>query len=209
VRLIIAACVLSTTILSAGGCDDVGAPEPIPLNEARANLIRFSSGSDTQSLCEDEGRRNFRRAVLAFSAAAHAAGEEAPSADVLLDDPAWRLVVMGVVTRLVRQSDLSGEVRHAPTFYELRSSLSQFGLEGDLIGVACREFMTFYSEATTYVRLTAEFEATDQRSYRIRGRLEDRLRQQAKRVDAAEEALKQRLLAAGRFSERDASLHRP
>lgn len=179
------------------------------IKDARSNLTRFSGGSAAQKLCDDEGRREFRRAVVTFSAAADAAGEGAPSADALVDDAAWRLVGLGVVSGLVRQSDLSGKARSLPSLYAARFALAQHGLAAEAVEAACPEFMTFYGEASTYAQISADLEASAKRSDSERDRLQDRARQQAKRLNAAAETVKRRLRSAGWVVDANGMVRKP
>lgn len=138
-------------------CDEVGAPVPMPLAEARAELIAAANGGSAEVFCSDEGRIEFRRAVRTFSAAADAETPTAPPA-MLSDDPAWQLVSLGVVAGVVEASDLRGSSTFLLRLMTTPTGVPDVRDARQAFADACPEFVTFYREVAALARLGLEAE---------------------------------------------------
>ncbi|MGE0186624.1 MAG: hypothetical protein AB7Q23_12610 [Hyphomonadaceae bacterium] len=185
--------------LALGACDAVGAPERMPLADARANLIRVGNSGSSEALCTPEGRLEFRRAVRTFSAAADAEGEASPLMESRDDgDPAWELVILGLGARVVEPSDLHGDARTLATIMNLPGAMPQLQNVRDAMAAACPELMTFYREATALSRLQARVQAASERGDGSQlGRLRERAYRQAERLERAMQRLERAMRAAG------------
>lgn len=154
--------------------------------DARANLIAIGQSDSAAALCSAEGRREFRRAVQAYSAAAAAEGRggilhsEADEAQVL--------VTMGILSRVVKPGDIA-ELPESP-----RPILGA-GAIGDAVMApahaamarACPEAVTLYREIAALQALSQRAEGA--RSERQRQSLIRRLEAQQQRVAIASQRL--------------------
>lgn len=175
-------------------CDEVGARVPMPLAEARANLIATANGGSAEAFCSDEGRLAFRRAVRSFSAAVDAEAPSAPPA-MLSDDPAWQVVSLGVMAGVVEASDLRGDSTFLLRVMQTPTGVPEVRNARQAFADACPEFVTFYREVAALARLGLE--AEEARSEQARERLSRRVVRQHELVEAAIERLDRRLRATG------------
>lgn len=190
---------LLAAAVALGGCDGVGAPERMSLADARTNLVRLGNSGSTHAFCSTEGRLAFRRAVRTFSAAAKAEGEATPLMERQEQgDPAWELVMLGLVARVVQPSDLQGQSRALATIMNLPGAMPQLDGARDAMAAACPELMAFYREATALSRLHARSQAAAERGDDDqRDRLRTRAMRQAERLERAAQRLERAMRAAG------------
>jgi hypothetical protein len=196
---------LVCAVVTVAACDEVGAPVPMPLADARANLVAAANGGSAQAFCSDEGRLAFRRAVRTFSAAVDAETPNAPPA-MLSDDPAWQMVTLGVMAGVVESSDLHGNATFLLRLMQTPTGVPEVQNARQAFADACPEFVTFYREVAALTRLGLEAEKA--RTERARERLSRRVERQLELVESASERLDRRLRAAGWSGLNDGPLRR-
>ena len=191
------AILLSLALLCA--CDDLAPAEQMSLRDARANLLKVAGSGSPTAFCTEEGRRNFRQAVRTFTAAV-----EAEHAEIDLTgggealDPAWGLVSIGVVARIVQSSDLAGPTRSIAMAMNMPGA-TPGGISGtrDAMATACPELIVLYRETALLGQMQSRAHQYQDDSPEARRRFHERMVRQHQNVARAGERLERKMRMAG------------
>jgi hypothetical protein len=178
-------------------CDNVGAAEAMPYSQARANVIRLAGSGSAQAFCSEEGRLEFRRAVRSLSAAAERENVEMQPMQMQEGDEAVGLIMVGLLARIVKPSDLRGDYRAIATIMNMPGAMNGMGDTRDAMAKACPELVTVYREMAGMMRLMSRMEDTEDMSPRARERLGERVQSQQRRVQLSLERLEAKMRAEG------------
>lgn len=191
-RMLVAACLFLVA------CDHVGAPPPMTLDEARANVSRVASNGTASAFCTPEGQVEFRRAVRALSAAHEAEGQD-PVNLMETSDEVWGLVLIGVLAKIVKPSDLSGEMAGMASVWGFANGIDgDVRLHGDALRSACPEVITVYRLAADAAQLEERYEHMNRRGDRgAAERAGRRLAVAHERLREAGQRLQRKLEASG------------
>lgn len=180
-----------------GAVDEVGAPEEMSFSAARANLTRVAGSGSATAFCSAEGRLEFRRAVRTYTSAAVAENVQMTPLQLSQNDEAQGLVMVGLVARIVKPSDLYGPYRAWGAIMNMPGARMALGDADDAMAKACPELVTVYREIAAMMRLQARMQDTDDMSERDRQRLSARADSQAGRLQSAMERLAAKMRAEG------------